>query len=242
MPEKSFERLDDTTIDIIKRGSTASITSVLRKQGVENSWINVKSIVPGLTLAGQAVTIRNVPGRGDIEPLSHDPASRFPRHPEEAIDSVLPGDIVVQEGSGISRGGIFGDLLTMRLEYKKAGGLVTGIPIRDCPKLRQQSVPVFCPESSAPGSLVFNIDYNVPIGCVGVLVFPGDVIVGDDDGVVVIPLSLADVVAERILEFEDREDFIREMLRKGNPLQGLYPPSEEMERTFQKWRRAQKDA
>ena len=91
----------------------------------------MKPIVPGLTLAGQAVTIRTVPGRGDIEPLSHDPGSPFPRHPEEAIDSVLPGDIIVQEGSGVSRGGIFGDLLTMRLEYKKAGGLVTGIPIRD---------------------------------------------------------------------------------------------------------------
>ena len=91
MDGKSFERLGSETIDIIKRGSTASITSVLRRQGVENSWINVNPIVPGLILAGQAVTIRTVPGRGDIEPLSHDPGTRFPRHPEEAIDSVQPG-------------------------------------------------------------------------------------------------------------------------------------------------------
>ena len=113
------------------------------------------------------------------------------------------------------RGAIFGDLLTLRLEVRGAAGLVCDMPIRDAPLLRQQPVPVFARTAQSPGGLVFNPDYNVPIGCAGVLVFPGDIIVGDDDGVVVVPRALANLVVDEIMQFEDREDWIRLMLRQG---------------------------
>jgi len=239
MSGREFERPGKETIEVLRRGSTASITSILRKQGIENSWMDLKPLVPGSKIVGPAVTIRTVPGRGDLEALAHAEGTHFPRHPEEAIDAVQRGDVMVQDGGATVRGAIFGDLLTLRLEVRGAAGLVCDMPIRDSPRLRQQPVPVFCRGAHSPGALVFNPDYNVPIGCAGVLVFPGDIIVGDDDGVVVIPRQLVDVVVESILQFEDREEWIRLMLRQGAPLHGLYPPDEEMEARFQAWRREQ---
>ncbi len=235
-----FERPDHETIEVLQRGSTASITSILRHYGVENSWMDIWPLVPGSKIVGPAVTIRTVPGRGDIEAQAHAEGTLFPRHPEEAIDAVQPGDVVVQDGGATVRGGIFGDLLTLRLEVRQAAGLVTDMPIRDAPRLRNQPVPVFARSAQSPGSLVFNPDYNIPIGCAGVLVFPGDIIVGDDDGVVVIPRALTGAVVEKILEFEEREDWIRLMLRQGHPLHGLYPPNEEMEARFQAWLKGRK--
>jgi regulator of RNase E activity RraA len=234
-----FERPSVETIEIIRRGSTASITSILRKNGIENAWMDLKPLVPGSKIVGPAVTIRTVPGRGDLEALAHAEGTHFPRHPEEAIDAVQPGDVMVQDGGAFVRGAIFGDLLTLRLEVRGAAGLVCDMPIRDSPRLREQPVPVFAQSAQSPGALVFNPDYNVPIGCAGVLVFPGDMIVGDDDGVVVIPRHLASAVVKDILQFEEREDWIRMMLRQGASLHGLYPPNEEMEARFQAWRKQQ---
>ena len=241
MQRSEFERPDPQAIKIIKRGSTASITStsILRKNGIENSWMDIKPLVPGANIAGPAVTLRIVPGRGDLEAKGHADGTLFPRHPEDAIDAVQPGDVMVQDGGAYVRGGIFGDLLTLRLEVRKAAGLVTDMPIRDSPRLREQPVPVFARAAHSPGSLVFNPDYNVPIGCGGVLVLPGDIIAGDDDGVVVVPQALLNTVVESILQFEDREDWIRLMLRQGELLHGLYPPNEEMEARFQAWRAKQ---
>ncbi|MGD0409798.1 MAG: ribonuclease activity regulator RraA [Candidatus Limnocylindrales bacterium] len=231
-----FSRPTRDIIETLARGSTASITSVMRENGIENCWMDIKPLIPGSKIVGPAVTIRTVPGRGDIEPNAHTPGTLYPRHPEEAIDAVQPGDVVVQDGGPNVRGGIFGDLLTLRLEVRRAAGLVTDMPIRDSPRVRKQPVPIFARATQAPGSHVFNPDFNVPIGCAGVLVFPGDIIVGDDDGVVVIPAHLVGAVIENIEMFEDREDWIRLMLRQGAPLQGLYPPNDEMERRFQTWR------
>lgn len=232
-----FDRPSEDVIEVLKRGSTASITTILRRQGIENSWMDIKPLVPGTKIAGPAVTLRTVPGRGDLEPHAHAEGTLFPRHPEEAIDAVMPGDVMVQDGGAHVRGAIFGDLLTLRLEVRGAAGLVCDMPIRDAPHLRHQPVPIFARTAQSPGALVFNPDYNVPIGCAGVLVFPGDIIVGDDDGVVVIPRALANVVIDDILQFEDREDWIRLMLRQGASLHGLYPPSPEMEARFQTWRK-----
>ena len=222
-------------IEVLQRASSASLTTFLRRNGIENSWMDIKPLVPGSRVVGPAVTLRTVPGRGDLQPMAHAEGTRVPRHPEEAIDAVQPGDVMVQDGGESVRGGIFGDLLTLRLEVRGAAGLVTDMPVRDAPHLRHQPVPVFARATQSPGSLVFNPDFNVPIGCGGVLVFPGDMIVGDDDGVVVIPIALVDKAVESILEFEDREDWIRMMLREGAPLHGLYPPNDQMEKRFQEW-------
>jgi regulator of RNase E activity RraA len=108
--------------------------------------------------------------------------------------------------------------------------------IRDMPHMAEKDIPIFCLGSAAPGGTVFNVDYNVPIGCAGVTVCPGDIIMGDEDGCVVIPQAMLDEVVEQVLVFEEREDYIREKLASGVPLEGLYPMGPAWEEKFQAWR------
>lgn len=196
----------------------------------------LKPFKPGMKAVGPALTIRCVPGREDFEPMVHDTSTPFPRHPDDAIEAVQPGDIVVLDGRGSTVGAIFGDLLTQRIKVKGAAGLVSDMAVRDSSHLHEMDLPIFSGGTASPGSKMLCPDYNIPIGCAGVLVCPGDLIAADDDGVVVIPQSVADQVVEKVLMFEDREVFIRLMLDKGESLQGLYPMGPKWEEKFQQWR------
>ena len=235
-----FERPSTKTVEILKRASTATLTSILRRKGFHNAtiYMPLRPLFAGSRMVGPALTIRCVPGRNDLEAAVREEGTLFPRHPDDAMDSVQPGDVVVQDGQGSMAGGIFGDLLTLRIKMKGAVGLVCDMAVRDLPHLAETELPIFCPGAVSPGSMMFSVDYNVPIGCAGVLVLPGDIISGDADGVVVIPQAAVDEVVEEILLFEEREDFIRLMLAKGHSQRGLYPMGPEMEERFQEWRAA----
>ena len=232
-----FIRPSKETIQVLARASTASLSTILiKRKGINNVWIPLKPLFPGMKTVGPALTIRSVPGRGDLQSIAYEPGTLFPGHPEDAIEAVKPGDVVVLDGRGATNEGLFGDLLTYRIKKKGAAGLVCDMCIRDKPHMLEKEIPIFCLGSASPGGTVFNVDYNVPIGCAGVLVCPGDIIVGDEDGVVVIPQGMVKEVVEEALVFEDREDFIRMMLAKGYSLEGLYPTGPEMEKRFQEWR------
>ena len=232
-----FARPSPELIRIIRRASTASLTSILRRLGFEDRtiYIHLPPLFPGRKMARPALTIRCVPGRADLEADAHAPGTLFPRHPDDAIDAVHPGDVVVQDGQGSMDGAIFGDLLTLQLKKEGAAGLVCDMAVCDLPLLAEKELPIFCPGAVSPGSMMFNVDYNVPIACAGTLVLPGDVIVGDDDGIVAIPHSVVDGVVQEVLLFEGREAFIRIMLEKGYSQRGLYPMGPEMEARFQEW-------
>ena len=232
-----FPRPGPETLEILGRASTATLTSIFRRKGIGNIWMPIKPLFPGSRTLGPALTIRSVPGRDDLKPLSYEPGTLFPGHPDDAIEAVQPGDVVVLDGRGATDEGLFGDLLTLRIKRKGAAGLVCDMAVRDGPHMAEKEIPIFCLGSASPGGSVFNVDYNVPIGCAGVLVCPGDIILGDDDGVVVIPQAMIDEVVEEVRVFEDREDFIRLMLDEGHPLEGLYPMGPEWEERFQAWRK-----
>jgi regulator of RNase E activity RraA len=229
-------RPTQAALEVLRRASTATISTILRRKGVHRVWMPLKPLFPGMKVVGPALTIRSVPGREDIQPIAYEPGTRFPGHPDDAIEAVRPGDVVVLDGRGATNEGLFGDLLTLRIKMKGAAGLVCDMCVRDGPHMAEKEIPIFCLGSSSPGGTVFNVDFNVPIGCAGVLVCPGDVIVGDDDGVLVIPPSLLDHVVSEALVHEAREEFIRLMLSQGYPLEGLYPMGPEMEQKFQAWR------
>lgn len=237
MKGPDFERPDQESIQVLHRASTASVTTILRRlYDIKNVWMPLKPLFPGMKTVGPALTIRSVPGRDDMQNLAYQPGTAFPGHPDDAIDAIQPGDVVVQDGRGIVNEGLFGDLLTMRVKMQQAAGLVCDMAVRDAPHMLEKDLPIFCRGSASPGGSVFNVDVNVPIGCAGVLVCPGDIIVGDDDGVVVVPKAmLGDVVREVRLK-EDREEFIRMKLAEGVPLRGLYPTSRETEEEFLRWR------
>ncbi|MDF1512212.1 MAG: ribonuclease activity regulator RraA [Anaerolineae bacterium] len=232
-----FTRPRPEIVRILSQGSTASFTTILKRMGIDDIWMPIKPLITGMRTIGPALTIRSVPHRGDIgRDIAYAEGTLWPGHPDAAIDAIQPGDVVVLDGRGSVNEGLFGDLLTMRIKEMGAAGLVCDMAVRDGPHLAEKGIPIFCLGTAAPGGTVYNVDFNVPIGCAGCLVCPGDIIVGDDDGVVVIPQALVDYAVQEIQEIEARETFIREMLAQGYSQHGLYPMGPEMETRFQKWR------
>ena len=232
-----FPRPSDDTIKTLGRASTATITTIFRRKGIKNIWMGLKPLFPGMRAAGPALTIRSVPGRDDLQTIAYVKGTLFPGHPDDAIEAIKPGDVVVLDGRGAINEGLFGDLLTLRVKMKGAAGIVSDMCVRDSPHMAEKKIPIFCRGSASPGGSVFNVDYNVPIGCAGVLVCPGDIMIGDDDGVVVIPSAMVAEIVEDVLLHEDREDYIRLMLARGASLDGLYPMGAETEEKFREWRR-----
>ena len=221
--------------------STATLCTALFKRGFRNVYIQgiTRLTTPsGGNLVGPAFTMRSIPAREDLDQIS---AFDDPNHPQrKAIESVPPGHVLVLDCRQEKRVASGGEILTTRLKVRGAAGLVSDGPVRDSGSLRQMDFPIYCAGGSAPLNLLYHhaIDQNVPIGCGGVAVYPGDIIVGDDEGVVVIPQHLADEVAEQCEEQEKMEAFILERVQGGAKLAGTYPPNDETKAAFAEWRKA----
>ena len=232
--------LKQSTIDNLRHVSTATLCTQLFKRGFRNVYIQgIKRLTTpsGGNLVGPAFTMRSIPAREDLDQIS---AFDDPNHPQrKAIESVPPGHVLVLDCRGETRVASGGQILTTRLKVRGAAGLVSDGPVRDSGAIAQMDFPVFCAGGSAPLNLLHHhaIDQNVPIGCGGVAVYPGDVIVGDDEGVVVIPAHLADEVAEQAVEQEKMEMFILERVQGGAKLAGTYPPNAETKAAFEVWRK-----
>jgi regulator of RNase E activity RraA len=219
--------------------STATLCTQLFKRGFRNVYIQGISRLtqPSGNLVGPAFTMRNIPAREDLDKLS---AFDNPEHPQrKAIESVPPGHVLVLDCRGETRVASGGQILTTRLKVRGAAGLVSDGPVRDSSEIAKMDFPVYCAGGSAPLNLLYHhaIDLNVPIGCGGVAVYPGDVVVGDEEGVVVIPQELADEVAADAAEQEKMEVFILERVKHGARLAGTYPPNDETRAAYAAWRK-----
>jgi regulator of RNase E activity RraA len=235
-------RPDATALEPLARVSTASITTILRREfGITRSWIPLRPLASGSRFVGPALTLRSVPEREDIARLAYAAGTAFPGHPDDAIEAIRPGDVLVHDGMGLVDQGLFGDLLSLRVKMKGAAGLVTDMAVRDSVHIKAHGMPVFCRGVVSPGGRIYSVDYNVPIGCAGTLVIPGDVLVGDDDGVVVIPRAILGALTEAVVYHEEREEYLRLLLADGAELRGTYPVSPETDRRFREWR-AQRSA
>ena len=233
--------LKKETIERLRRASTATLCTQLFKRGFRNVYMQgvARLTTPsGGNLVGPAFTMRNIPSREDLDQLS---AFENPDHPQrKAIESAPPGSVLVLDCRGETRVASGGQILTTRLQKRGAAGLVSDGPVRDSGAIAKMDFPVYCAGGSAPLNLLHHhaIDQNIPIGCGGVAVYPGDVIVGDDEGVVVIPAHLADEVAEQAIEQEKMEAFILERVQGGAKLAGTYPPNDDTKAAFAEWRKA----
>ena len=229
-----------TTLDILRHVSVATLCTQLFKRGFRNVYIqNIARLTRPSTgnLVGPAFTMRNIPAREDLDKLS---AFENPDHPQrKAIESVPPGHVLVIDCRGETRVASGGQILTTRLKVRGAAGLVSDGPVRDSAQIAQMDFPVYCAGGSAPLNLIFHhaIDLDVPIGCGGVAVYPGDMIVGDEEGVVVIPRHLADEVAVDAVEQEKLEAFVLERIEGGAKLPGTYPPNEQTKAAYASWRK-----
>lgn len=219
--------------------STATASMQLLKRGIRNVFMaGPRPLRPETPrLVGEAYTLRFIPMREDLSRIEvlGDPEYA----PRKVIEATPQGEVLVIDGRGVSTAGTVGDILVARLKERGVAGLVTDGAVRDGAEVAHIDFPVFCVGSAAPASLNehFGADHDCPIGCGGVAVMPGDVIVADDDGVVVIPRAFADGVAADGFEQELLEGFLKSRIESGHPVVGTYPPNEETRRAYDDWRR-----
>ena len=224
--------------DVLRHVTTATITTMLLKKGIRRCWMDgPKPLVPGgARLVGPAFTLRFVPARED---LATPESWGKPISTRAAIEDIPEGCIAVADAMGVTTAGIFGDILTMRMAKRGVTALVTDGVIRDKAGCLKANMPIFCQGTAAPASvngLTF-VGWQEPIGCGGVAVFPGDVVVADDDGAVLIPKDLLDFVAKEGEEHERYETWVVSEVEKGVKLPGLYPPNEEAKARYQAWKK-----
>jgi regulator of RNase E activity RraA len=213
--------------ELLREITTATITTMLLKKGIRRCWMNgPEPLVPhGKRLVGAAFTLRFVPARED---LATPESWAKPMSTRGAIEEMPEGAIAVADAMGVVSAGIFGDILTMRMAKRNVAALVTDGAVRDKAGVVASKLPVWCAGVAAPASvngLTF-VGWQEPIGCGGCAVFPGDVIVCDDDGAVVIPQNLVAFVAEEGAEHERMETWIVGEVERGAKLPGLYPMNE----------------
>ena len=220
--------LDKKIIDTLSQVTTATLTTLLLKKGLRNVWMRgTRPLNPGQPrLVGPAFTLRFVPARED---LATPESWSKPISTRGAIEAMPAGCIVVADAMGVTDAGIFGDILCARMKKKGVAALVTDGVLRDVAGVRGTGLPVWCQGGAAPPSvagLTF-VNWNEPIGCGGVAVFPDDVVVVDDDGAVLIPQALVAEMVATAPEQERLEGWIMSEVEKGASLPGLYPPNAE---------------
>ena len=220
----------------LRQVSTATLTMVLLKRGVRTSWLRGVGALSAMDerVVGPAFTIRFVPGREDLsQPASYAKSPSF----RDAIEAAPAGSVVVIDGRGNTLGATLGDILVARLAYKGVAAAVTDAPVRDADEIRKFPLPVLCAGVAAPPSIVglAFAGFDEVIGCGGVAVCPGDVLVCDNDGAVVIPAAMAAEVAEAGIEQERFERFVQQRVAEGASVVGLYPPDDGTLEDYRRW-------
>ncbi len=232
--------LSSATRDRLKSVSTATLMTCLYKRGLRNQMIqDVHPLNPGAgTMVGPAFTLRYMPARENLNPIT---IFRERDHPQRrAVEECPPGAVFVIDSRKDARAASAGSILVSRLMVRGAAGVVTDGGFRDAYEIARLAIPAYHHRPSPPTNLTLHqaIDINVPIGCGDAPVFPGDVVVGDADGVIVLPAHLADELADEATEMTAYEDFVTERVRGGQSILGLYPATEEENlRVFENWRK-----
>jgi 5-oxopent-3-ene-1,2,5-tricarboxylate decarboxylase / 2-hydroxyhepta-2,4-diene-1,7-dioate isomerase len=219
----------------LQQVSTATLTVQLTRRGIQPTFFaGLAPMHPELRMVGYARTLRYVAIRNDIREAMRGGEDAQKR----AIESVEPGDVLVMEARGEVGAGTIGDILAARVLGRGGAGIVTDGAVRDTPGVAQLSIPTYYRAANA--SSLWNahipLEVDVPITCAGVLVMPGDVIVGDGDGALVLPYALAEEIALAALEVEMREAFALERVQAGESFRGLYPLSEDRRSDYEAWR------
>jgi regulator of RNase E activity RraA len=232
--------LKTETREKLKTVSTATLATALFKRGLRNQMIqDVRPLNPdGAPMVGEAYTLRYIPAREDINTIA---VFQDRGHPQrKAVEECPEGAVLVIDSRKDPRAASAGSILVTRLMKRGVAGIVTDGGFRDSPEIAKLSIPAYHKRPSAPTNLTLHqaIDINVPIGCGDAPVFPGDVVVGDAEGVIIIPANIADEIADEAVEMTAFEDFVTEQVMEGRSILGLYPATEERTRDdFAAWRK-----
>jgi regulator of RNase E activity RraA len=233
--------LKTETRDKLMNVSTATLCTALFKRGLRNQFIqDVRPLNPNLpNMVGEAFTLRYIPAREDLNPIT---VFQDRKHPQRvAVEQCPEGAVMVFDSRKDARAASAGSILISRLMVRGCAGAVTDGGFRDSPEIAALPFPTYHQRPSAPTNLTHHqaLDINVPIGCGDVAVWPGDIVVGDKEGVFIIPAHLADEIADEAVEMTAFEDFVTEEVLKGRSILGLYPPTEQQAKDdFAAWRKA----
>ncbi len=242
---ESVERMEDGAVpppiaaeilERLNRVSVATLTSQLLKRGFRNTFVSgLRTTRPELRVVGRAFTLRYVPAREDVSfQVDYDNEVDVQRL---AVEAIGPGDVLVIDARGVTSAASFGHILSTRIMMRGATGLVTDGGLRDTYRFSDLDLPVYfrAPHATTSSVAHYAADMRVPIGCGGVLVMPGDTVVGDAEGVVIIPTRLTEEIAIAATHQELVEEFALEQIRGGSRIGGLYPLSSAAEKDFQRW-------
>lgn len=230
--------IHDSLLAKFQKISSASIATSLFKKGLRNQFIQNVHPLTSKKMVGEAFTLRYIPAREDLNPIE---VFKNPKHPQRvAIEECPKNAVLVIDSRKDARAASAGSILVTRLMKRGAAGIVTDGGFRDSEAIAALDFPSYHQRPSAPTNLTLHqaIDINVPIGCGDVAVYPGDIIVGDADGVIVIPSHLANQVADECLAMEKYEEFVLERVHKGESVIGLYPLTDnKIKLQFEQWKK-----
>lgn len=229
----------NSTKEKLRKVSTATIATCLFKKGLKKQFIqDIKPLKLGKpTMVGEAYTLRYIPAREDLNTIE---VFKDPKHLQRvAVEECPKGAILVIDSRKDARAASAGSILVTRLMVRGVSGIVTDGGFRDSAEIAELNIPSYHNRPSAPTNLTLHqaIAINEPIGCGDVAVFPGDILVGDDDGVMVIPAAIADEVADECLQMTLFEEFVMENVQNGRSIIGLYPlVDKKIAEEFEAWR------
>ena len=232
--------LDEAATRALSGVTTATLTTVLLKKGLRNVWMRgSRALRSGQgRVVGRAFTLRFVPVRED---LATPESWNSPISTRAAIEEMPSACVAVVDAMGVTDAGIFGDILCARMKKRGVSAMITDGTVRDLAGVLGTDLPVWCSGVAAPPSvakLTF-VGWQQPIGCGGVAVFPGDVVVADDDGAVLVPAAQLEATIAAAIEQERLEEWIMREVGQGAALPGLYPPDAENRARYERWSRGE---
>lgn len=226
--------LDDVTRGRLASVATATLAGVLHQHGIRSSFLSgIRPVRPGRRMIGVARTLRYLPMREDLIPVY---ATRTNAQ-RAAVEALQPGEVLMIDARDVPDAGTIGDIYAMRAARLGAAGIVTDGATRDTPALAEMDIPVYhrAAHASTYRRHHLPVDHQIPIACAGVTVVPGDVVVGDDEGVVVIPAALVDEVAATAAEQELAEEWGLERVSSGESTDGTFPITPDRRPEFEAW-------
>lgn len=234
------ERISNDVIQQLLIPSTATLTTTLKQFGLSRSFMHgVVPLRPNMKMAGPAFTLRYIPAREDLNAGEVDNLKDAQR---VGIEEIGKGEVFVIDARGDTNAGTMGDILATRLFKRGAAGVVTDGAFRDSPSIAEIGLPAFSAAMNAHSNKTGHhpSEIQVPIACGDVAVLPGDIIVGDAEGVVVVPIQFAADVAQIALEMEAREEFLLKKIQSGASIVGTYPPNKSTLAEYETWKNKNK--
>ncbi len=231
------KRIPDEIVQQLLIPSTATLTTALKQFGLSQSYMHrVSPLRPSMKMAGPAFTLRYVPAREDLNSGEVDNLKDVQRL---GIERIGEGDVLVIDARGDTRAGTMGDILATRIYKRGAAGVVTDGAFRDSPTIAKIGLAAYAAGMNAHSNKTVHYpsEIQVPIACGEVAVFPDDIIVGDEEGVVVVPVEYAEKVAQISLEMEEKEEFLLRKIQNGESIIGIYPPNKKTLAEYETWKK-----